>query len=249
MLDSSSVTLRTPTTMQETGNNRTGDNLSIRFSADGFSFCADGKRKSVNFTKADKSFHRSMAVCMCESDVWNDYKSVSVQIDSDITSLIPSSVFSDDDCHEIIKFNFPGVDFSKYQLHTDYIEGFDITNLYVVSRELDKFIEDNFPYAGVTHLFSRLVQEALRSSRAKDNRELWLHINGNTMYAAATKGGSLLLANRFPISGTSDVLYWTGSIYNHYNLSQQTVPLWISGDTSHTDALKERIALCNTFTL
>ena len=241
--------LRTQTTMLETGNNKNQSVLSIRFSADGFSFCAGGKQKNVRFTKPDRSFRRAMAVCMCEGDVWEEYNTITVQIDDDMSSLIPASIFSDQECNEILKFNYPTLDFSKYHIHSDYLEGFDITNVYAVNNDLYNFIKENFPFAETSHIFSRLVQESLRSSRAKDNRELWINISGSTMYASVTKGGTLLLANRFPISTAGDVLYWVGSIYNSHNLSQQTVPLWISGDTSYTDALKERIAVCNTFSL
>lgn len=235
--------------MQETGSNKNSNQLSIRFSADGFYFCSGGSSKRVRFDKADKTFRRTMAVCLCESEIWDQHASVEIQIDDDTTSLIPSSIFSDAEYHDIMKFSYPGLDFSKYNLHTDYLEGFDISNVYAVNSELDKFIEEHFPYAETTHVFSLLVQEALRSSRSNDNRELWLNISGSTMYAAVTKGGTLLMANRYPITATGDVLYWAGSIYNQYNLSQQTVPLWISGDNSYTEALKERIAVCNTFSL
>ena len=236
-------------TMQETGSNSNGNQLSIRFSADGFYFCSGSNSKSVKFDKTDKSFRRSMAVCLCESDIWESHASVKILIDDDITSFIPSSIFSDAECQDIMKFSYPGLDFSKCNMHTDYLEGFDISNVYAINGEIDKFIEENFPYAETTHIFSLLVQEALRSSRSNDNRELWLNISGSTMYAAVTKGGTLLMANRYPISSAGDVLYWTGSIYNHYNLSQQTVPLWISGDNRYTEALKERISVCNTLSI
>ncbi len=237
------------TTMQETGSNNKQGNISIRFSADGFSFCSGNGKKKINFDKADKSLRRAMAVCLCESDVWDDDTSVDILIDNDTTSLIPSSMFSNDECLDILKFNFPNLDFTRYNLHTDYIDGFDITNIYAISSELDKFLKDYFPYAAIGHVFSRLVQKSLRSSRSNNNRELWINISGGTMYASLTKGGTLILANCYPISAAGDVLYWIGSIYNHYNLSQQTVPLWVSGDNCYTETLSERIAVCKTFSI
>lgn len=235
--------------MQETGNKNSSSTLSIRFSADGFSFCADGKTKSIKFDKSDSSFRRCCAVSLCEPELWKEYADVTILIDTISATLVPSSIFDETECQDILHFNFPSIDMDSMEVRSDYIDGFDITDIYTIDKELSSFISENFPYAVTEHALTALIRKSLRSSRTNDSKELWINVTEKNLYVSAVQGGTLLMANHYPLSAQDDILFWIGSIYNHYNLSQQSVPLWISGDEKLSEQLSERIAVCNRFTL
>lgn len=235
--------------MQVTGNNIQQDSLSIRFSADGFSFSANGKTKSVTFNRPDNDFTRSRAICLCEPEIWNDYKHVVIEIDDEPSAMVPAQIFSENDYRTILTFNFPKINLSNYSIESQYIDGFDITNVIAVSNDLNNFIKEYLPYATITHTTSKLVSQALKSSKAKERKELWIHVSADTLTVALTNNGSLLLSNRYQIESEIDILYWIGAIYTHYSLSQKSTPLFISGNTECAEILKEHIADCNTYTL
>lgn len=230
--------------MQETGNNINTQSLSIRFSAGGFSFFTGDSSKAFKFEKPDLSFARCRAICLCESDIWSNYKSVTAEIDDEASSLFPSGVFNSSDCERIMKFNYPSLDLDRYEIGKQYIEGFDITNIFAVDKELSAFIKENFPYAEITHTSSALIEKALRSSRKSGEREVWALVTETSLYVAFAENGNLILSNRYNISGQTDILYYIGAIYSQYKLSQQSTPLFVSGETSSIDALRQRIAKC-----
>lgn len=227
--------------MQETGNNPINKNLSIRFAADGFSFCADGNRRNITFD-SKSGFHHSMAVCLCEPDMWENFNTVNIEIDDLTYSLIPSSVFRESDCTTIMKFNYPNVNFKKYVIRPDYINGFDITNIYAIDNELNEFIQTHFPYATVSHLSTSLISKALKHSKKSEENEVWCYITNTHIFVALANNGNLLLANNFTVNGESDVLYYIGAIFTQYDLSQTRTPLYISGECSFIKNLKKHIS-------
>ncbi|MCQ2350898.1 MAG: DUF3822 family protein [Paludibacteraceae bacterium] len=235
--------------MQETGNNSNSQRLSICFSAGGFSFSVAGKEKSIAFQTPDTHFARSMAVCLCEPDIWNDYSSVTVQIDDEPTSMIPSSVFSASDCLNIMKFNYPSLDFNKYTVEFHNIDGFDISNIIAVDNELMSFIKEYLPFANITHISSALTTAALKSSRTEDRQELWINISTGAMYVALANKGELVFSNRYNITSDTDILYWLAAIFTQFKLSGQTTHLFITGNISCMNAIKERVVHCSQATL
>lgn len=216
--------------MPETGNNSIDKSLSIRFATDGFSYCADGECKSFNFTKHDAGFSHCMAVCLCEPIIWEPYSTVNIEVDDWACSIIPSSVFREKDCPAIIKFNHPDLNLRQYTIRPDTIEGFDITNIYTIDNELYKFIQENFPYATVSHLSTALITDALKHSKKSDDSEVWCYWTNTHIFLSVVSRGQLLLANRFSISGQTDATYYIGAIFNQYNLSQSQTSLFIKGE-------------------
>lgn len=240
---------RVPTTMQETGNNRNTQSLSIRFSAGGFSFFTGNTSKEFKFSHSDENFARCRAICLCETDIWNDHKSMTAEIDDEASSLFPSGLFGNDDCERIMRFNHPSLDLSRFEISQQYIEGFDITNIFAVNKELGAFLKEHFPYATITHTSSSVIESALKSSRKNGITEVWAKETTTALYVAIAENGNLILSNRYSISNQKDILYYIGALYANLKLSQQNTPLFICSGDSTVDLLKERVVKCSSVSI
>ncbi len=228
--------------MPETGNNPTHKNLSIRFSTDGFSFYAKGNRKSIPFTKPDTQFRRCMATALCEPDLWEQYDTVSVEIDDNPYALVPSAVFNENECTTIMKFNHRGINLRHYTVRTDYLNGFDITNIYAINTELYKFIQANFPYATICHLSTSLTTEALIHSKKCNAKEVWCLPSEKHLITVVADCGNLLLTNRFSLLNDTDATYYLGAVFNQYNLSQTETCLYVKGECQYVETLRKYIS-------
>lgn len=236
--------------MQETGNNNTSNTLSICFRADGFSFFGPYGSKSIQFACPDATFMRGMATCLCESDIWQDYGNVNVEIDDEYTSLFPTDMLDRTNREQILEKQFlPNLNTLKYDILEDNIEGFDITNTFAINKELHAFILDNIPYASITHTVSPVIASALKSSRKSGDVEVWCKATESVLYIVVANCGELTLSSRHTIKAMEDVLYFIGATFSQNKLSQQNTPLYISADSKVFDALKERVALCKQVTL
>lgn len=235
--------------MQETGNNTSTQSLSIRFSAGGFSFFTGNTSKEFKFSHSDDGFARCRAICLCETDIWNDYKNVTAEIDDEVSSLFPSGLFGTDDCEKIMKFNYPSLNLNCNDISQQYIEGFDITNIFAVNKELGAFLKENFPYAKITHTSSGIIENALKSSRKDGSVQVWAKETTAALYVAVADNGNLLLSNRYSISNTQDILYFIGALYANLKLSQQNTPLFVCGGSSTVDLLKERVSRCQSVSI
>lgn len=234
--------------MPVTGNNPTHKNLSIRFSTDGFSFCANGNRKSVPFTKPDTWFRRCMAIALCEPALWEQYDTVNIDIDDNPYALVPSAMFNENECTSIIKFNHPGISLRHYTIHTDNMDGFDITNIYTINTELYNFIQTNFPYATISHISTSLIAEALMHSKKNNTTQAWCIPSEKHMITVVADCGNLLLTNRFSLLNDTDAAYYIGAIFNQYNLSQTETYLYVKGENpSIIEKLKKYVS--NTITV
>ncbi len=235
--------------MQETGNNINTQSLSIRFSAGGFSFFSNESSKEFKFSHSDDGFARCRAICLCEAEIWKDYKSVTAEIDDEVSSLFPSGLFGNEDCERIMRFNYPSLDLNRFYISQQYIEGFDITNIFAVNKELEAFLKEYFPYATITHTSSAIIENALKSSRKEGITEVWAKETTAALYVAVAENGSLILSNRYSVSNKNDILYYIGALYANLKLSQQSTPLFICGEDSTVKLLRERVAKCQSVSI
>jgi len=236
--------------MQETGNNiKDKKELSIRFSVGGFSLFTGEEEKRIDFSLPDTSFLRCCAICLCEEAIWKDYSNINIQIDDEPATLVPSSVFSQTDCLSLMRFNYPSIDFSKYTIETQSIDGFDITNTIAVNCHLSSFIKEYLPHATITHISSKLVSKALRGAKTNERCEVWAYQSFGSLFVAVAENGNLILSNRYNITSDTDILYWIGAIFNQFKLSQQHTPLYFSGEKNNFETLKEHIANCSSISL
>ena len=116
--------------------------LSIRISADGFSFCIYHPLtktfvccKHVDFSVKDTKYYRNQAIALCEPYLAYEYRRTLVVFADEKNTLIPEGVFQPADYLNILHFNYPETKHSGYELLINNLTVFSITNIFAVYTE------------------------------------------------------------------------------------------------------------------
>lgn len=229
--------------MPETGNNKTPHNISIRISADGFSFFCDGEIQRHEFDTTDADYYRSMAFCLCESKLHDCNQHLRIYFDSPYISLIPHDVFSMEYARQLLAFCYDNISNTPddFVLVSNPIIGHDIVNLFAVPAKLHNFLQDTFGSKQIHHVQTPFISQALKGSKKQGSLQLWLNLAKSSAYFILCDNGELKFANRFDLVNDTDLLYYTGLIYERHKLSQQACPMFVTGDNSRTAELKKHI--------
>lgn len=232
--------------MPETGNNTPVKDISIRISTDGFSFAAGSAARSLEFEKSDDEYLRTMAICLCESEL-QDASPRRIAIDSACFSLVPESLFSPERAAALLGFGCALPPESR--IFATPIAGHGIVNVFAIDRGLYDFVRGRFGGASISHAQTPFIRRALRESRREEQTQAWINASRRSACMLLVRDGRLLFANRFALSSADDLLYYAGSLYSRHGLSQQNCPAYASGPESYIDALRERIAKVHPFKL
>ncbi|NCC98402.1 MAG: DUF3822 family protein [Bacteroidia bacterium] len=230
--------------MPETGNNPDLHSLSIRISTDGFSFCTNNENKELHFTKMDSDFNRCKAICLCEPSLQEDYSKTTILYNGIFVTLVPSMIIDSNNLESILLFNFPEVSSDKFDYISNAIIGYDITCVFAIQKELHKFLYNNFPACKIMHANSLSLQRALKDSKRQGEKLVWADVSKSEAYIILAEEGKLKFANRFELTGDKDILYYCGSVFEQFALSQHNDKLYISGDIKCIETLQNYFANC-----
>lgn len=230
--------------MQVTGNNIKNNSKSIRFSTGGLSFCINGECKNFSFDKADENFHKSMAICLCDDTIINSDISIwDIYIDSPFYTIIPKEIGNRDICISAFKCNFPDL-INNHNIMAEDIDRYDINCTFAINNGLYDFINTHFQLHRIHHYSTISLIKAMEEAKMNTTKQVWAVAKENLLYINVVDSGKLLLANSFNIKSNTDTLYFIGSMYEQYNLSQKETQLFFSGNDSHFCLLKKHISKC-----
>lgn len=211
--------------------------LSIRISADGFSFCIYHPLtktfvccKHVDFSVKDTKYYRNQAIALCEPYLAYEYRRTLVVFADEKSTLIPEGVFQPANYLNILHFNYPETKHSGYELFINNLTVFSITNIFAVYTEQITFWKEVFPSAEFIHMHTPLIDALLKESKKEDIQLVWLYIQPTSIFLSYADKGKLIFSNTFPIQSATDIVYACGNVFEQFGLSQHHTKLILTGN-------------------
>ncbi|MFD2518860.1 DUF3822 family protein [Salinimicrobium flavum] len=191
--------------------------LSILVSLNGLSFCALSKKekkilffKEVNFTRKLNPLEVLQQIEKLyeqEEFLKNEKPEVLVLYSNELYSLVPKSLFSEENASDYLKFN-------TRILETDYItedhlEDAGIVNVFIPFTNINNFFFEQYGEFEYRHCQSVLVEHFLEQNRKQEGvPRVYLNCYTRGYDLVVIRNGKLLLANSFKCHTSEDFIYY-----------------------------------------
>ena len=217
--------------------------LSIQFSLDGFSFYISNthhiisKFTSFNFTKPIKSpeliLKKIKEIFKNEKTLQQDFETVSVVHQNNLSTLVPNQYFKDDDLNKYLKY-------SVKTITTDLIVYDDLNfikakNVYVPFVNINNFIFQNFGEFEYKHHSSILLEKLFLQS--DDSLNFFVNISQSLFDIVVLKDSKILFYNNFEYQTKEDFIYYILFTLEQLELSTDKTKVSLLGDINKQSEL------------
>ncbi|MBQ8521189.1 MAG: DUF3822 family protein [Bacteroides sp.] len=216
--------------------------LSIRLSADGFSFsiCHPQRKGDIFFVSwpvnASCSMTANLKDMIASTEAFrHTYRKVNVLIDTPRFTPIPFELFEDEQLETLFYHNFPPRDNETVLCN---ISGKSNTAiLFGMDKHTHQLLDEQFPEARIFASVSPLVEHFAQDSRQANHRSLYAHLKKNVMEVFGYDRGKLLFINSFPCKQVADQVYYLLYVWQQLGFSQENDRLCLASSGVHQDAL------------
>ena len=217
--------------------------LSIQFSLDGFSFYISNthhiisKFTSFNFTKPIKSpeliLKKIKEIFKNEKTLQQDFETVSVVHQNNLSTLVPNQYFKDDDLNKYLKY-------SVKTITTDLIVYDDLNfikakNVYVPFVNINNFIFQNFGEFEYKHHSSILLEKLF--SQSDNSLNFFVNISQSLFDIVVLKDSKILFYNIFEYQTKEDFIYYILFTLEQLELSSDNTNVSLLGDINKQSEL------------
>lgn len=112
--------------------------------------------------------------------------------------------------------------------------------IYSISQELFDFTQRSFSAPSYSHGICALCQMAMRQTRREYARQVLVNISSDYIQVVVAEEGQLLLANKYSVSGDSDIIYYLTAVFRQFKFNPHDTPLSIFSLNS-CEALEQKI--------
>ncbi len=123
---------------------------------------------------------------------------------------------------------------------TERVSEWQLTNLYLVNKDLWNWIQENYPTAKFRHRYTLDLKNAISNSIGGVVQVDFYNSGFTTIVSVNNK---LLFAGNFEYANTDDVLYILLKLCHHFSLSQNELILQLSGLIEQNSALYKELYL------
>jgi len=218
--------------------------LSIRLSADGFSFCIldEIRNKYIGIKHFPIAFdpkhypEKISEIFENEEYLSRNYKKVRVLFQESRSTLIPLPLFDQQHIKELAGFNFDSIEdetvlFNKIHKINSY-------TLFPVSLKIKELIDKKFSNVQYFHQSQPLIENALHQGKGKSNSDrIHISVTGNNIDICLIKSARFELFNSYSFSAIQDILYYTLNLYEQFKISPDKSDLCLSGEIQKHDEL------------
>ena len=208
--------------------------LSIRLSADGFSFSIHHpQNEDVSYTSYAVNSSYSMTanvkkMLATTEELGRSYQTVNVLIDTPRFTLVPFDLFEDEQTEEFFHLNFPKKE--NETILCNILGKNNVALLFGVDKHTHQLLAEQFPQARIFASISPLLEHFHTRSRENDTKNLYVHFHASQMDVFAFDKGKLLLTNTFQCKQTPDKVYYMLYIWQQLGFSQEKDQLWLAGN-------------------
>jgi hypothetical protein len=215
--------------------------LSIRLSADGFSFSLYNPHDEGRFFYEPYSVNiaYSLTVNVKEmldsSEVFkHTYKCAYIVYDTTRITPVPFELFEDDEMEDLFYSNFPKVD--NETILCNILEKSNIALLFGIDKHAYQLLNEKFPNAKYFATVSPLTEYFQRKSEAA-NKCLYAYLQKGGINIFAFDNGRPVLINSFSCEKFEDRIYYLLYIWKQLGFDVETDELYIVGNIAEKEKL------------
>jgi hypothetical protein len=199
------------------------------------------------FSITDKSGDNLYRLAYCSTDGWaepeltnfyltypefkDSFYQVIVAYDSNMSTLVPVNEYKYEDAGLYLRA-FSGLN-DSVSVISEAITEWQIYNIYAVSSDIHKWVNEKFPAARFWHLYSINI----KSGQAGTDDFLYVDFQNERFIITFFSKGKLLLVQSFEYFTPGDVLYYLLKTCSQFSITQQDVYLKLSGLIDKDSAL------------
>jgi hypothetical protein len=232
--------------------------LSIRIHADGLSYCIldsytnkflhletfklaetgtkylTGEAKNIDLSNITRLLNDELA--------WlnQPFNKVRVLYESGNSTLVPESLFSEEEKVRIFDFNVAGGPHQANELKHDYLSGANAYNIYHIPAGISSIIYRHFQQASIYHHSTAIIQALLTKYRNIDSTH---PLFVNTGYAhidiLQIRDKKLDYYNTFRYHTAEDFMYYLVFVVEQLNLNPESVQLMLLGEIEKHSPLSD----------
>lgn len=208
--------------------------LSIRLSADGFSFSIYDPTEKVSIDHTRYRIEPNISLTANVKQAWaeNDFlklpfKRVNLLIDTPRYTTVPLALFEETQAETIYYHNHPRY-LSEVVAH-NILNRSNCVLLFAIDKSTYNLLYEYFPQARLYATVSPVIEYLCDRSRLGNNRKLYAYIQKKHIDILAFERGKLLFANTFPNRGNADCIYFILNVWKQIGLNQETDELHLTG--------------------
>ena len=218
--------------------------LSIRFSADGFSFVIhhpQNEEYSCTTYPVDSSYSMTANIkkmLAVTDELKHTYQTTNILFDTSRFTFIPFELFEDEQTEDIFHHNF-----AKKENETilcNILGKSNVALLFGMDKHAHQLLAEQLPKARIYACISPLMENFTRKNKEENTKSLYVHLHANKMDIFAFDKGKLLIANTFHCKQLSDKTYYILYIWQQLGFNQKRDNLWLAGNT---DSEKKELLL------
>ena len=220
--------------------------LSIRLSADGFSFSIHPPQKEaeVFFSSYPVNVSYSMTanlkkMIQTAKELKYTYGQINILIDTQRFTPIPFDLFEDEQTEQLFYQNFQRMD--NETVLCNILGKSNIALIFGMDKHTHQLIHESFPHARIFACTSPLTEYFTYQSKGSNNRRLYVLFHPNRMEVFALDKGKLLLINSFNSKQNSDHIYYLLYVWQQLGYSQEKDQLFLIGDIEYKDTLMSEL--------
>lgn len=195
------------------------------------------KEKFIQFLDKDKKDKQEIAVQA--RPVW---KSVTCSIVHNKFTLVPNSLFADENKRLLLEFNHPVAEDEK--IHSDILRNLKARNLFSISRKFESEIRNYFPQVHFIHSFTPFLEGLYIQNKNNAEKKVFANFHSDFFEVAILEGRNLLFSNAFCFKTPEEIAYYLLFVYEQLHLNPDTIELVLSGKI---DKAAQKHALLYTY--
>lgn len=220
--------------------------LSIRLSADGFSFSVTSNTEkeafqyetlriqpNISLTANIKQFLQPIELLK------QQFKHINILIDTPHYTTVPFELFEDEQTEAIYNHCHPQRLGEKVLYNI--LDRCNIVVLFAIDKSTYSLLKELYPQARIFASISPIIEHLAGKSRIGTNSKTFLHLNRRTTDILVFAHRQPLLVNTFSTQGSSDCSYYTLSIWEKLKLSQEYDELYLIGNQPHKEQVAEEL--------
>jgi len=226
-------------------NKLTNLELSIQISLSGLSFCILQRDtqtitdlKVIPFKKKLNPIallDKLKVAFETETALQNKFYAVNVIHDNELSTLVPQSIFNENNLADYLKFN------SKI-LKSDFItfDTIDLNqsvNVYIPYVNVNNYIYDHFGDFTFKHASTVLIETILATEKTSETTQFYAHVGQNQFQIIVLKNGKLQFYNSFVYHTKEDFIYYILFTAEQLKASPESLNLLLLGDVKQDDEL------------
>lgn len=159
--------------------------------------------------------------------ILNEYKTVSVIIDSNKFVVVPEDLYTEDNAEDIFFNSFPEW---NGDILTSKINGCGAVLVYGVDKGVEAFLQRTYYNVEISHPLVPLTAFFRRRSQLGNVAKMYVTIVRNRYYIIVFNQKGLIFANSYKVSNINDAAYFILGVWKMCGLDFEEDELMMSGD-------------------